>query len=696
MNNPSWAALYENRADDEDAYIKTLGLDHDYESPAGPPGNSNPTSHRFSNGVAVNDSQSAFSYYYHDSPGDAPRYSSPRSHKFSDSNGSNLSSYTTSSSMDSLSHSRYSSISRSHSSSISTNGDPTFWTSISDPMECPKSAPAHEQMSPHQSQLPRQTETELPYRSKLPRITQSPHQSSSLHQSQRPPRQTESPNQGPFPHGSQPVRPLAPNDDGGEKMEEDDITTENGLAPAEVLADIDAEPRCMLVKDCMENSQLRKVISHLFGRNKLCTRKIPKEIWAYSCRKHYQRRRYRNVTDFAKVQCELAGWQAKRIQAWSDRNKQRQSLGVLLGWTLGIRKRERNRREVKIDDPHATPPPCNRPSHPSLGGSLEPDPVLPSYDSRHALPEWLDAMVRENKTLTTQEVVQLFEEIARQLRPEGMCEVPDIEVLPSIEPDTKEDFAYKRYAKRNSQTHRRSHSTSSWQSGGREMSQYTPPAPVRTFWDPPETSGNYALGKRPRAGDSDEEYQPHSFPPMNGTRTVPVPDWSFPAAYLPPPLPQRSSALSTAQRPEATGLSNRHDPLRRPHERSRSDTSAFRCLPPMPTNLSSNGFNPVNGLSSSMSSFGHRPSFEYTPRPPHSSSAGNADSSRPPFFHLNNEAAAVSSSSSSSSVANGYGHARHQSTPALSLPGVYASSGSQAYYQGREQQPGYDSSVRNG
>ncbi|KAL4872424.1 hypothetical protein BDV12DRAFT_143145 [Aspergillus spectabilis] len=42
-----------------------------------------------------------------------------------------------------------------------------------------------------------------------------------------------------------------------------------------------------------EDPKLRKVITHIFGRNKACTKKIPKPIWVYWCRKHYQRARYR-------------------------------------------------------------------------------------------------------------------------------------------------------------------------------------------------------------------------------------------------------------------------------------------------------------------------------------------------------------------------------------------------------------------
>ena len=37
----------------------------------------------------------------------------------------------------------------------------------------------------------------------------------------------------------------------------------------------------------------RKVVSHIFGRNKACTRKLPENLWRLWCRKHYQRFKYR-------------------------------------------------------------------------------------------------------------------------------------------------------------------------------------------------------------------------------------------------------------------------------------------------------------------------------------------------------------------------------------------------------------------
>ncbi|KAL8946270.1 MAG: hypothetical protein Q9183_007929, partial [Haloplaca sp. 2 TL-2023] len=41
----------------------------------------------------------------------------------------------------------------------------------------------------------------------------------------------------------------------------------------------------------------RKVVSHIFGRNKRCTHQIPEDCWIKYCRKHYQRQKYRCPKD---------------------------------------------------------------------------------------------------------------------------------------------------------------------------------------------------------------------------------------------------------------------------------------------------------------------------------------------------------------------------------------------------------------
>ncbi|RPA81071.1 hypothetical protein BJ508DRAFT_116372 [Ascobolus immersus RN42] len=94
------------------------------------------------------------------------------------------------------------------------------------------------------------------------------------------------------------------------------------------IEDIQGPPRCSYCDDCTTRSPLRKVVSHVFGRNKAETRAIPQNVWVYYCRKHYQRSRYRNPNGFAVLQCELVRRQIDRLITW----------GGVENWSVKVRK----------------------------------------------------------------------------------------------------------------------------------------------------------------------------------------------------------------------------------------------------------------------------------------------------------------------------------------------------------------------
>ncbi|KAL8754209.1 MAG: hypothetical protein Q9184_005186 [Pyrenodesmia sp. 2 TL-2023] len=75
----------------------------------------------------------------------------------------------------------------------------------------------------------------------------------------------------------------------------------------------------------------RKVVSHVFGRNKRCTHQIPEDCWIKYCRKHYQRQKYRCPADWFETQLILVDGQIDKMEAW----------GGISSWTIAIRKRER-------------------------------------------------------------------------------------------------------------------------------------------------------------------------------------------------------------------------------------------------------------------------------------------------------------------------------------------------------------------
>ncbi|KAI5795124.1 hypothetical protein EDC01DRAFT_73086 [Geopyxis carbonaria] len=101
-------------------------------------------------------------------------------------------------------------------------------------------------------------------------------------------------------------------------------------------------PKCSYCTVCTTGSPLRKVVSHIFGRNKLSTRQIPKNVWVYYCRKHYQRSRYRNPRGFARQQVLLVKRQCERLEQW----------GGVKDWVIKVRRREELRmgREDNTED----------------------------------------------------------------------------------------------------------------------------------------------------------------------------------------------------------------------------------------------------------------------------------------------------------------------------------------------------------
>ncbi|EAW23849.1 putative pathogenicity factor [Aspergillus fischeri NRRL 181] len=79
-------------------------------------------------------------------------------------------------------------------------------------------------------------------------------------------------------------------------------------------------------------SHPRKLISHIFGRNKTSTKLFPSTVWVHYCRKHYQRARYRSRA-WPFTQCELLLDSLGRMEAW----------GGVESFEVVLRRREMNR-----------------------------------------------------------------------------------------------------------------------------------------------------------------------------------------------------------------------------------------------------------------------------------------------------------------------------------------------------------------
>ncbi|KAM0138403.1 hypothetical protein ACHAP3_003730 [Botrytis cinerea] len=211
--------------------------------------------------------------------------------------------------------------------------------------------------------------------------------------------------------------------------------------------DADTPPECMYITNCDTGSQPRKAISHIFGRNKMCTRLIPQSVWVHYCRKHYQRSRYRNPKEYAKLQCDLVQQQIRRVYDWSAQNQRRGEPGTIKDWGIAIRKREQKRldelkgsgRKRRFDDEDE--------------GDDDQGPRPPT-----AVPDWLLSVIGSG--YTTEEILEIFNRLHQEVLDDLLPCFPDIEILPNITVDQDEPKSPKGYAKRkvSSAGHKRSQS----------------------------------------------------------------------------------------------------------------------------------------------------------------------------------------------------------------------------------------------
>ena len=93
------------------------------------------------------------------------------------------------------------------------------------------------------------------------------------------------------------------------------------------------DTKCMAVPTCVANSSdYRKIVSHIFGRNKNCTRQLPNNLWIFWCRKHYQRMKYRGLKgeNWHTMQMALVRKQLQIFENW----------GNVQFWDIALRKAE--------------------------------------------------------------------------------------------------------------------------------------------------------------------------------------------------------------------------------------------------------------------------------------------------------------------------------------------------------------------
>lgn len=183
-------------------------------------------------------------------------------------------------------------------------------------------------------------------------------------------------------------------------------------ASASVEMALKAEACCMFVENCNTGSQLRKAISHLFGRNKNCTQRIPKHVWVYYCRKHYQRVRYRNAKTYPLTQMELVKVQIHRLQAWSVKNQTDGHGSFIESWEFSLRKREQKR----LDGENV---PADDSDDENAGGS-----------GSTGVPHWI--VQRLGKGYRTEQILEIVDRLYADLDSGRLTQVPEVEFLPNI------------------------------------------------------------------------------------------------------------------------------------------------------------------------------------------------------------------------------------------------------------------------
>ncbi|KAI6092284.1 hypothetical protein F4821DRAFT_279583 [Hypoxylon rubiginosum] len=236
--------------------------------------------------------------------------------------------------------------------------------------------------------------------------------------------------------------------DGSRKYPNDIIVDfNNGIARTHEQASEEEEIKCMFVPECDTGSQLRKAISHIFGRNKACTRMIPNVVWVHFCRKHYQRSRYRNAHEWAQIQCSLVGQQIARVQAWSDENQAAGQGPYLQAWTLTVRKREANRLQEK----------SQRQGEGSIDG-VEDGKADSATLNGTAVPRWIRLLCGGG--YSSARMTEIVNQLTEQVKTNALSQMPDIEILPDIVESPDDTFSKTAKSKSNEDiSHRRSKST---------------------------------------------------------------------------------------------------------------------------------------------------------------------------------------------------------------------------------------------
>ena len=407
-----------------------------------------------------------------------------------------------------------------------------------------------------------------------------------------------------------------------------------------------------------------------------------RHVWVHYCRKHYQRSRYRNPKEYAKLQCDLVQQQIRRVHEWSVENMRKGAAGVVQDWGLSVRKREKKR----LDDLGG----ANRKRRAALLDRNDDDDDAENFDNMvgtsgspipaTAVPDWLLSLC--GKGYSTQEILGIFNRLHTEILNDRMTCFPDIEILPNIAVEQDEPGSPKSGVKKRSRVtgHRRSQSLGvAMKSESNSPDRRLSGSSTGVNDMPPDAgSGQKRRRSDEQVSDELERFLPKvsrsrmgEAPPDTGRRIQhlvhrPVfanitenqagednqtesqrgNNYTLSSASYPPPFPaansQRSSSYSMVATQQDHSLQQHSS--RRLHGRSQSDITAFnQGHAPSQPGTSSSYFMEDQAWPSQHQGLGHQ--TYYTFLPPQNSAPDMRMQQLP-----------------------NPGHARHQSTPAAYQP----------------------------
>lgn len=189
---------------------------------------------------------------------------------------------------------------------------------------------------------------------------------------------------------------------------------------------------CMAVRDCdLEGSRTtspgncveekfpRKVVSHIFGRNKTCTRQISDRCTILYCRKHYQRLMYVRGRNWVFTQIRIVRLQVLMMDVWGD----------VESWEVKLQPAAR--RQIAHEDArivaraNGNVDEVDRPDAPSLVA----DSTTKEYEERFLLP--YEGRGRSSDDIDR--LLTVIEEKFRSIQPQPP-KFPRLQFLPRFQP----------------------------------------------------------------------------------------------------------------------------------------------------------------------------------------------------------------------------------------------------------------------